>query len=97
MTPEIEDDVRCAEADRLLAAAIYLMSCHARNGCPRLACMVRRHFELIGRHPDAGVLVRDTCRRLAAAWENIERVDARRASSQPASEGLCETLRRIIH
>ncbi|QJR11069.1 hypothetical protein DSM104443_02140 [Usitatibacter rugosus] len=56
------------EADRLLAAAIYLMSCHARSGCPRIACMVERHLQLLGRHPQVGEHVRHTCRQLAAAW-----------------------------
>jgi hypothetical protein len=66
-----------AEADRLLAAAIYLMSCHARNRCPRLACMIGHHLELIGRHPGAGERVMDICRKLANAWEAIRRHDER--------------------
>jgi len=56
------------EADRLLAAALFLMSCHARNGCPRIACMVERHLQLLGRHPEVGEHVRHTCLQLAAAW-----------------------------
>ncbi|APV51081.1 hypothetical protein BWI17_16155 [Betaproteobacteria bacterium GR16-43] len=75
---ETEDDERQCEADRLLAATIYLMSCHARSGCPRVACMVQHHLELIGRHAEAGDYVRDTCRRLAAAWEMVRASDERR-------------------
>jgi len=97
MNPETEDDVRRREADRLLAAAIYLMSCHARNGCPRLAYMVKRHFELIARHPESGELVRDTCKRLAAAWESIGRHDLRVAASSPASGETGEVPKRLVH
>lgn len=70
MGGQADEDIRDREADRLLAATLYLMTCHARNGCPRLAEMVRRHFELISRHPESGELVRDTCKRLCAAWES---------------------------
>lgn len=59
------------EVDRLLAATIYLMTCHARNNCPRLAEMVKRHFELIARHPDSGEIVRDTCKRLSTSWASV--------------------------
>lgn len=74
-----DEDVQRSEADRMLAAAIYLMSCHARNHCPRLACMVGRHLQLLARHPGAGDHVGDTCRRLAAAWEAIRQHDERTA------------------
>jgi hypothetical protein len=74
-----EDDECAREADRMLAAAIYLMTCHARSGCPRLACMVRHHFRQLSRHPGSGALVREMCRRLAAAWEAVMRHDERRA------------------
>jgi hypothetical protein len=59
------------EADRLLAAVLYLMCCHARTGCPRLAFMIEKHFEAIGHHPEVGDRVRDTCRRLRASWVAI--------------------------
>lgn len=60
-----------AEADRLLAAAVYLMTCHARNGCPRLACMIRHHLQMIGRHPGAADHVSDMAQKLSAAWSAI--------------------------
>jgi hypothetical protein len=63
------------EADRLLAATIYLMSCHARSRCPRLAAMVGMHLRLLGRHPELGDRVRDSCQKLCAAWEAIRRHD----------------------
>lgn len=59
------------EADRILAATLYLMSCHARNGCPRLACMIERHLQLLARHGGSGTHVADTCRKLSCAWRAI--------------------------
>jgi len=70
------------EADRILSAAIYLMSCHARNHCPRVACMVGRHLELLGRHPQVGERVRHTCRQLAAAWEAVRAHDENAARAR---------------
>jgi hypothetical protein len=69
------DDEPLPEADRLLAATIYLMSCHARNHCPRLAWMIGQHLGLIARHPGAGERVVMTCKQLANAWEAIRRHD----------------------
>jgi len=79
------------EADRLLAAAIYLMSCHARNRCPRIACMVERHLHLLGRHPEVGERVRHTCRQLAAAWKSV-RVSDERQCALAAAAGLPTTV-----
>lgn len=72
-----DEDLQRGEADRMLAAAIYLMSCHARNRCPRLAFMVGRHLQQLARHPGTGELVSQTCRQLAAAWETVRRHDER--------------------
>lgn len=66
-------------ADRLVAAAIYLMSCHARTGCPRLASMIEHHLRLIGRHAGVTDRVRDIAQKLAASWTAIRRHDERRA------------------
>lgn len=66
-------------ADRLVAATIYLMSCHARTGCPRLACMIEHHLRLIGRQAGATARVRDTAQKLAASWTAIRRHDENRA------------------
>lgn len=71
------EDIRRREADRHLAAVIYLMSCHARTRCPRLAAIVERHLVLIGQNPESGEQVRYTCRRLAAAWANVRVQDER--------------------
>jgi hypothetical protein len=72
---ELEHGPASDQADRLLAATLYLMSCHARNRCPRLACMIERHLEHIARHDGVGAHVGDTARRLAAAWEAVRRHD----------------------
>lgn len=66
-------------ADRLVAATLYLMSCHARTSCPRLACMIEHHLRLIGRHAEVTDRVRDIAQKLAASWTAIRRHDERRA------------------
>lgn len=66
------------DADRLLSATLYLMSCHARNGCPRLACMVQHHLRLLGRHPAVPERVRDVAQKLASAWKAVAAHDERR-------------------
>lgn len=73
MFQPLGDDDVLPEADRLLATTIYLMSCHARSHCPRLACMIGRHLELIARHPEAGERVAVACQQLASAWVAIRR------------------------
>lgn len=57
-----------AELERLMAATLFLMTQHARCGCPRLACIVGRHLSLLAKHPAAGRLVRDMAGRLAPTW-----------------------------
>ena len=64
--------------DRLVAATLYLMSCHARTGCPRLACLIERHMCLIGRHAGVTDRVRDIAQKLAASWTAIRRHDENR-------------------
>jgi hypothetical protein len=73
MTPSHPDSPE--EADRILAATLYLMSCHARNGCPRLACMIERHLALLAKHRGSGCHVADTCRKLSCAWRAIANHD----------------------
>jgi hypothetical protein len=71
------------EADRLLAAVIYLMCAHARNGCPRLAGVIEKHLQAIGRHPDVSDRVRDVCRKLSASWVAIRQHDERAGARIP--------------
>ena len=73
--PQIDDEDIDPEADRLLCAAIYLMSCHARSHCPRLACMIGHHLDLIARHPGSGERIALMCRQLRGSWDAIRRYD----------------------
>ena len=78
MSPSPDDDPEAAarEADRLLAATLYLMTCHARTGCPRLAAMIRHHLELAARHAGSGEHVGHMSRKLANAWRAVMAHDA---------------------
>jgi hypothetical protein len=57
----------------LYAAALYLTTSYAKNGCPTICRMVVQQFELIVNHPDPSVPddLRETCRKLQANWECI--------------------------
>jgi len=55
-------------AETVVAALIYLMTQHARTGCPRLAVCVSRHMQCLALHPDAPQVVRDMCASLHGAW-----------------------------
>jgi hypothetical protein len=95
-SPETEDS-NLREADRLMAATIYLMSCHARTRCPRLAYMVERHLELIARNPECGEFVRDTCNKLSAAWECVRGADEHHHGERAASRLESTNTRRPMH
>jgi len=79
------------EADRLVAATIYLMTCHARTACPRLACMIHHHLRIMGRHAGVTEEVRDIAQRLASSWSVVRARDERLvmecAASLRPSEG----------
>lgn len=57
----------------LYAAALYLTTRYAQNGCPTVCRMVIQQFEHIVNHPDPVVPddLRETCRKLQADWERI--------------------------
>lgn len=74
------------EAGRIVAATIYLMSCHARTGCPRLACMVERHLRILGRHGGVNETVRDMAQKMSAAWNAILVHDEHVAAERHAAE-----------
>lgn len=69
--PERDEERINDESGRMLAATLYLMSCHARTQCPRLACMVERHLALLARHPGTQAHVADLARKLANSWRAI--------------------------
>lgn len=54
--------------ETIVAGLVYLMSCYARNGCPRLAVCISRHMQCLALHPDAPRVVRDTCAALHGVW-----------------------------
>lgn len=57
----------------LYAAALYLTTRYAQNGCPTVCRMVIQQFEHIVNHPDPVVPddLRETCHKLQADWERI--------------------------
>lgn len=71
--------------ETVVAALIYLMSCHRRSGCPKLALYVSRHMTAIALHPDAPPVVRDVCAALRESWEG--------ASTQPRCDASLKETR----
>lgn len=68
-----QDQSNHPATERATAALVYLMSAFARSRCPRLACMVGHHLEMLARHPESPELIRDTCAQLIPAWrETLE-------------------------
>lgn len=72
------------EANRLAAATIYLMTCHARSRCPRVAAMVEAHLRALSRHAHASTLVKHMAGKLAAAWVAVRRHDEAACSDTAA-------------
>lgn len=64
-------DTAAAEGDPavILSATLYLMSCYACTGCPRLAVIVSRHLQAITRLDAIAEPLRATCRQLCVRWE----------------------------
>jgi hypothetical protein len=61
-------DPEVPRVDTLVASLIYLMTHHARTGCPRLAVCVSRHMQALALHPQATPVLRDICAGLHGAW-----------------------------
>jgi len=57
-----------SRVETVAAALIYLMTHHARTGCPRLAVCISRHMQCLAVHPDAPPVLRDICASLHGAW-----------------------------
>jgi hypothetical protein len=57
-----------SRVETITAALLYLMTHHARTGCPRLAVCISRHMQCLAVHPDAAPVVRDICASLHGAW-----------------------------
>jgi hypothetical protein len=62
-------DAARAEADRLLAALLYLLVRTATDGaCMRQALAVGQHLEMLAAHPGAGWPLRTTALQLRDRW-----------------------------
>ena len=61
-------DLQEGRVETIVAALLYLMTHHARTGCPRLALYISRHMQCLAVHPDADRVVRDICASLHGAW-----------------------------
>jgi hypothetical protein len=61
-------DSETTRLETLVASLVYLMTHHARTGCPRLAVCVSRHMQAIALHPEAPPVLRDICAGLHGAW-----------------------------
>jgi hypothetical protein len=57
-----------SSVETIVAALLYLMTHHARTGCPRLALYIARHMQCLAAHPDTDRVVRDICASLHGAW-----------------------------
>ena len=65
---DVATDPEESPVESITAALIYLMTHHARTGCPRLAVCVSRHMQILALHPDAAPVVREVCAALHGAW-----------------------------
>lgn len=86
--PEGDDERNTEQADRVLAATLYLMTCHARTRCPQLACMVERHLAVLARHPGTHPHVADLSRKLANSWRAIRAHDETTMAAPPQRAAL---------
>jgi hypothetical protein len=46
-------DPEATRLETLVASLVYLMTHHARTGCPRIAVCVSRHMQALALHPAA--------------------------------------------
>ena len=61
-------DPEATRVEMLVASLVYLMTHHARTGCPRLAICVSRHMQALALHPEAAPVLRDICAGLHGVW-----------------------------
>lgn len=67
----MQPDDEASRPETIIAGLVYLMSCYAGSGCPRLALCISRHMQCLALHPDAPRVVRDTCASLHGAWTRV--------------------------
>jgi hypothetical protein len=63
--------------ETIVAALIYVMTYHARTGCPELAGVVAQHMRRLAAHPDSQDVVRRLCDELHETWDDIACGDRR--------------------
>ena len=54
----------------VIAATMYLMSCHSCHPCPRLAGMIKRHLCALA-SLDLPPVLKTTCRQLCGKWDQL--------------------------
>jgi hypothetical protein len=62
-------DPDASRAETVMAALLYLMTHHARTGCPKLALCISRHMQCLALHPDAAPVVRQISASLHGVWQ----------------------------
>jgi len=68
---------RADRLDTLIAATLFLMTAHARNGHdPRLAGVVQRHLEALADHADTPGVLGAVCEQAADHWSGLARTEA---------------------
>ena len=65
------NELQDGRAETLVAAVLYLMTHHARTGCPRLAACISRHLQCLCVHPDADPVIREICAGLQGIWGEV--------------------------
>ena len=82
MTPDIP---ALPAPDTLIAAALYLMTSHARTGCPLVSHMIAQQLHYLAHHPSTSVTLqlRAACAKLAEQWENAYYVAVRNQALFP--------------
>jgi len=61
-------DSGASRPETLIAALLYLMTHHARTGCPQLALCISRHLQCLALHPGADPVIRDICAGMHGVW-----------------------------
>lgn len=79
------DPLNLPAPDTLIAAALYLMTSHARTGCPLVSRMIARQLRYLAHHPSTSVTLqlRAACAKLAEQWENADCIAVRNQALFP--------------
>lgn len=71
--------------ETLVVAAFYLMTSHARTGCPLVSHMIAQQLHYLAHHPSTSVTLqlRAACAKLAEQWENADYIAVRNRALFP--------------